>query len=264
MLDLGTAAIDMVEALHQGGITLGGHLHRIVLGPGADAGVVFAGAVEEVGVGLAGHEHRQGHAAVLQLVAQGEGEGVDEGLGGAVDGLEGNRRGGRDGGGEEHPAAAGGDHLRQHQLGQVHGGHHIELDQCHLVFQARLADEGAAQADPGVEHHDVQRAALATQEAKGLFHTHGGAQVGRMAPDLDPQGTQFALGGVQPVAAGDQQQIMAVAGQLLGQFEADAAGGTGDGGQRPGNVAHAEILCRPGVAGIVADGWRSPRPTVGP
>ncbi len=39
-------------------------------------------------------------------------------------------------------------------------------------------------------------AALATQESKGLFHSHGGAQVGRMAPDLDPQGTQFALGGV--------------------------------------------------------------------
>ena len=61
-----------------------------------DLGIEHVGSLEELRLGGARHQASDGDAAVGDLGAQGEGEGIKERLGGVVDGLVSTRHEARD------------------------------------------------------------------------------------------------------------------------------------------------------------------------
>ena len=81
------------------------------LSPGADLGVEHVGALEELGVGRSGHQRRDRHVGVLELVAQRQREGLHERLRRVVDRLEGAGHRRRDRRREQHAPLVAGDHV---------------------------------------------------------------------------------------------------------------------------------------------------------
>ena len=78
-------------ALHYRVEALAGDIGGIVLFRSADLGVHHVSALKELCLGRARHQAGDGDTAILHLVAQGIGKGVEERLGGVVDRLIGPR-----------------------------------------------------------------------------------------------------------------------------------------------------------------------------
>src|SRR4051812_42718167 len=121
---------------------------------------------------------------------------------------------------------------RTHVLGEVDGRAHVEVDDPQLVRGARAVGELAAGADAGVERDRVDRAAGGLDAALELLDPGLRGEVDLNRLDVRAEALELACGaGELGVLRGDDE-VVAVGGELLGQFEADAARGAGDDGER--------------------------------
>ncbi len=88
-------------------------------------------------------------ARVLELVAEGGGEGIEQRLGPVVHRLERARHVAGDGSGDEDAPAAGGEHLRQEAVEEVERPRHVRVDDA-LDVAPLLVDEGTTEPAAGV------------------------------------------------------------------------------------------------------------------
>jgi hypothetical protein len=82
------AADNVPFAVHQSIEAIPSHLRRIVLVLLSDFGVHHIGAAEEFRVGRARHEAGDSYFRILELIAEGEREGIEECFGAIINGLE--------------------------------------------------------------------------------------------------------------------------------------------------------------------------------
>uniref|UniRef100_A0A0N4ZXW1 Transposase n=1 Tax=Parastrongyloides trichosuri TaxID=131310 RepID=A0A0N4ZXW1_PARTI len=139
------------------------HLVRVL----TDLSVYHARPPEEVRIRRAGHEDGDRDVAVLELVAQGEGEAVYEGLAPVIDRLEAARHEAGDGAGEKDSAFAPLPHSAPGQIGEPERPRNIGVHHMKDVGQV-LIKEGAAQAMTRIGRQDVD-GTLADQGPQGRY-----------------------------------------------------------------------------------------------
>ena len=146
----------------------------------ADLGVRHVGALEELGVHGAGHQHGDGHVRLLQLVAQGKGEAVHKGFGAVVDRLERPRHQPGDGAGQQDLAAPARPHLGADLVEQADGARDVGVHDMHDVVPV-LVQEGMAEAVPRVGGQGVDRRVgddpALGRRAGGAQHLEGAVEV---------------------------------------------------------------------------------------
>ena len=181
--------------------------------------------VEELGVGVAGAERRDGDPAAGGLGAQGAGEADDGPLRGRVGR---HPRGGHEpgeGGGVEDVAAVGlGEHLVVGGARAVDDTPDVDAER---VLPVRIGGllERTGEEHPGVVDHDVEPPVLGDRRADELTDRFGVADVhGRRARAAERRG-RFLRG--RAVDVGDHD-VAAALDELTGDLEADARPSAGD------------------------------------
>ena len=189
-----------------------------------------AGPLEEVGVGRSRHQTGYRHAAILEFVAQGKGEAVDEGLGRIVDGLERSGDETRDRSCDQDLAPASVAHVAADQMkqfertGDIGGDHALHLvevliEKCLAQPMAGIGGQGAHGA-PG-------------DDGEQPVHP-----VGRRQIDLDGLDRAWADRREPLPGFGDaglirgDDQVKPILGEQPGELIADAGGGARDDGER--------------------------------
>ena len=143
-------------------------LRGAVLAARAHLRVVHVGAVEEVGLGRAGHQRGDGHPAVLELLPQRLGERLHERLRCVVDGLEAARHRRGDRRGEQHPPLPAPRHVAQHELRQADGRADVGVDDLLLVGDVGV-EERAAHPTPALSAAAASGRPVAPTAAQTAF-----------------------------------------------------------------------------------------------
>ena len=150
-----------------------------------------------------------------------------------------------------------GDHVLHHALGHVHGAFDIDVDEPELVLEVGV-HERPAQTDADVEGRGIQGTPQLGHEVPEAFDTVVGGgvrpeRVGLGAELLDAPGRLM-----DAVTRAGQRDVVAVPGELLGQFEPDAGGATGDHG-KGALIGHCDFLPhRDRHANTEGSRWRGP------
>jgi hypothetical protein len=119
------------------------HVGGVVFFLCADLGVHHVGALKEIGLGRTRHEARYGHAGVLQLMPDGEAEGVDEGFAAVVDGLVAARREACDRTGDEDATVAARPHLAPDFLHEINGTGDIHVNDVAAGLEVLIEERAA-------------------------------------------------------------------------------------------------------------------------
>lgn len=205
-----------------------GDVRRIVLGLGAHLRIEHVGPLEELRLGGARHEARHRDAAVLQLGAQRERERIDERLGAVVDRMEGAGHEARDRPRDEDPAAALCPHVLSDALYQVDGAGHVCINDVPNLVEV-LVQERPAEPVAGIGEQRLHRPAVDGRVE--LVDAIERRQVGFHGIDGCTQRAERLGTIVNGRLIGRDQQVEAATRGDDGEFEADAARGTGDNGK---------------------------------
>ena len=196
----------------------------------ADLGVQHVGALEELGLGRARHQAGHGDAGVLQLVAQREGEGVDERLGAVVDRLEGARHEAGDRAGDQDAALAARAHVAADLLDQVDRAGDVGVDDVAAVVEV-LVEEALPRPCPALASSaSTGRPPIGRVERVDALD---GREIGLDRLDRRRRSLR-KLAARRCSISGSSAAITdrSRARRMLGQFEADAGRGAGDDGER--------------------------------
>jgi hypothetical protein len=113
----------------------------------------------------------------------------------------------------------------------VDGRAAVEVDDLELVLERRPAHELAAGPAAGVERQRVDWPPRPLDRPRERLHALTVGQIGPHGLDCGTEPAQLLRGGVELRVLGGDEQVVAVVGELLGELEADAAGGAGDDGE---------------------------------
>src|SRR3954470_16119669 len=158
---------------------------RVVLLRGAELGVHHVGALEELGLGRPRHQAADGDAGVRQLVADGEGEGIEERFASVVDRLVGAGHEAGDRAGDQDAALAARAHVAADLVDQVDRAGDVGVDDAAHLGEV-LVEEALAEAAAGVGEERLDRPALRggvelvyalERREVGLHSVHGGAEL---------------------------------------------------------------------------------------
>lgn len=118
-------------------------------------------------------------------------------------------------------------HVAQHQLGQVHGRAHVQVDDGQIVRQLAL-DETAPAAHARVQRGRVQPAITLGGLAIELLDALGSAQIDLYRPHVDTPAGQAVRRRVDAVVFGGHHQVITALGEQFREFESDSARRAGD------------------------------------
>ena len=165
----------------------------------------------------------------LQLGAQREGEGVQEGFGAVVDRLEGAGHEAGDRAGDQDAAFVRDAHVAARPLDEIDRAGDVGVDDVPDLFEI-LVEKRFAETAAGIGEQRIDRSAV--ERAVEPVDAFGRGQVGLDRLDLHAFVCRsIARGFVDLRLVGGDDEIEAMLRALLGELEADAGRGAGDDGK---------------------------------